>query len=410
MRDREILRKLAGAVAEIASLDVQRENAALYRALNSLAPIRPVVLMDELPWNQLDGDGELTPRCADEFLRSVETELLRTLYKWGNCRCDMIVEPFYRLNRAITYSKFFGFDVVEDTLSTGDDTNHIISHHYKDQIPDMAAIEKLRVGDIAVDDELTERRRAALDGIFGDILPIRVTGHGYAGFFLPWDDISRLRGVEPLLYDLYDDPDLMHALMRRYTDLSLARLKALEEMGLIDTPAPTVHCTAGLADDIPAPEGAPMRANIWGRGAAQIFATVSPKMHAEFEIAYAKEFFAGFPLVYYGCCEPLDDKIGIVEQIPNVRKLSITPWANVRKAAERMGKRYVLARKPNPAAVAVPSLDAEQVRREILGTLDICRETGTPCEFTLKDISSVSYNPKNLIDWARIAMETVKNY
>ncbi len=405
--DRDVLRKLAGEIADIAAQPVQAENAKLYRAITALKPIRPVVMVDELPWNQLGADGELDLFCEDAFLRAVELDMRRTIYKWNHCRCDLIVEPFYRLSRAITLPSMFGMGVIEETSAKGDASNHIISHHYEDQLPDMESIAKLKEPVIDVDDALTEKRRAALDAIFGDLLPIRVTGLLSAGTFHPWDDISRLRGVQPLLYDLYDEPEVMHALMRRYTDLSLKLLKMEEEMGFLDVPPPTVHCTAGLADDIPAPVGAVTRANIWGRGTAQIFASVSPAMHEEFEIEYAKAFFAGFPLVYYGCCEPLHDKIDIVEKIPNVRKISITPWADVHKAAERIGSRFVLARKPNPASVAVPVLDEAVVRHEIRETLDVCRKNNTPCEFVLKDISSVSYNPKNLENWARVAMEEV---
>lgn len=82
----------------------------------------------------------------------------------------------------------------------------------------------------------------------------------------------------------------------------------------------------------------------------------------------------------------------------------------MRKAAEQMGGNYVMARKPNPAAVAVPRLDEEALRRDILETLEICRENGTPCEFTLKDISSVCHNPENLTRWERVVMETVRNF
>ena len=157
-------------------------------------------------------------------------------------------------------------------------------------------------------------------------------------------------------------------------------------------------------------DGRVTRRNLWGRGTAQMFASVSPAMHDEFEIAYAREFFEGFGLLYYGCCEPLHDKIDIVKKLPNLRKLSITPWADVRKAAQQMGGDYVLSRKPNPAAVAVPRLDEEALRRDILETLKICREYGTPCEFVLKDISSVCYNPENLTRWEQVVMETVKNF
>jgi hypothetical protein len=174
---------------------------------------------------------------------------------------------------------------------------------------------------------------------------------------------------------------------------------------------PVLHCTAGLVDELPGDvSGTVTRQNLWGRGTAQIFSAVSPAMHDAFEIEYAREFFKGFGLVYYGCCEPLDRKIDVVKKLPNLRKISITPWADVHAAAEQMGGDYVLARKPNPAAVAVPVLDEEALRLDILDTLDACRRSGTPCEFTLKDISSVCYRPDNLTRWERVVKETVMNY
>ena len=183
-------------------------------------------------------------------------------------------------------------------------------------------------------------------------------------------------------------------------------------MGLLDTYMNTLHCTAALVDDLPGElvNGKVTPKNMWARGTAQVFASVSPAMHDEFEIEYVKEFFSDFGLLYYGCCEPLHDKIEIVKKMPNVRKLSITPWANVRKAAEQMGREFVMARKPNPAAVAVDHLDEGVLRNDILETLQACRENGTSVEFTLKDISSVNYHPENLTRWEQIVMETVKNF
>ena len=55
--DREILRRLAGRLTEIAALPGQKETEKLYRAVNGLKMIRPVAMLDELPWNQLNTDG-----------------------------------------------------------------------------------------------------------------------------------------------------------------------------------------------------------------------------------------------------------------------------------------------------------------------------------------------------------------
>ena len=408
--DRDVLRELAGQIAEIAALDVQKETERLYRAVNNLNMIRPVVLLDELPWNQLNGEGELTLKCEDPFLREVEQNMRRTLYRWNHCRGDMLVEPFYYLDRVIHIGDM-GIKVQESTLAADGD-NHIISHHYEDQLSTPESLEVLHVPEISVDDALTEQRRGLLGGIFGDLLPIRLRGLTSAGFYMPWDDLARWRGVEPIYVDLIDDPELLHAFMRRFVDIRKELLRREEELGLLDAHLPVLHCTPGLVDELPGEitGGRVTRKNLWGRGTAQMFASVSPEMHDEFEIEYAREFFDGFGLVYYGCCEPLHDKIDIVKKLPNLRKISITPWANVRRAAEQIGGDYVLSRKPNPASVAVPRLDEEVLRRDILETLSICRETGTPCEFILKDISSVNYNPMNLTRWEQVVMETVRNF
>lgn len=407
--DREVLRKLAGEIADIASLDTQKERAKLHRAVNSLRMIRPVVFLDELPWNQLNAEGGLTLKCEDPFLQTVEQSMRRTLYKWKHCPGDMIVEPIYRLERAIEIGDI-GVTIDEDVIAA-DKGNNIVSHHYIDQLPDFESLEKLHVPELSVDDALTEERRAMLEAIFGDLLPIRVTGLTNAGFYMPWDNLSMWRGVEPLLMDLADDPELLHAFMRKFVDIRLELLRKEEEMGLLDADIGMLHCTAGLVDELPGIIGRQVtRKNLWGRGTAQIFASVSPKMHDEFEIQYAKEFFEGFGLLYYGCCEPLHRKMDIVKKLPNLRKISVTPWADVRMSAEQMGSDYVMSRKPNPSAVAVPVLDEDLLREDILETLRACQENGTPCEFILKDISSVNYNPDNLARWERVVMETVRNF
>jgi len=156
--DKDILRSLAGRLAAIAALPVQKETEKLYRAVNSLRMIRPVVLLDELPWNQLNDGGELTLHCEDEYLRSVEQGMRRTLYKWDHCRGDMLVEPYFDLRREISVGNM-GITIKEKTLAD-DSTNHIVSHAYADQLSTMESLECLHVPEITVDDELTGQKRA----------------------------------------------------------------------------------------------------------------------------------------------------------------------------------------------------------------------------------------------------------
>ena len=99
----------------------------------------------------------------------------------------------------------------------------------------------------------------------------------------------------------------------------------------------------------------------------------------------------------------------IVEKLPNLRKVSITPWADVDVAAEAIGSKYVLANKPSPAAVNVP-LDEDALRKEIGHTMDAVKRNGCSCDIVLKDISSSGHDVNNLIRWEQIVMEMVKNW
>ena len=62
MKDKEIIQELASAVAEIAAQPVQREKRELWHKLNALKPERPMVMIDQVCWN------EKVRRCAKPAL------------------------------------------------------------------------------------------------------------------------------------------------------------------------------------------------------------------------------------------------------------------------------------------------------------------------------------------------------
>lgn len=81
MNERDILRKLAGEYFIISQQERFLENRKLHRAVNDLKMIRPVVLIDELPWNEMNINDELTLRCTDPVLRDVEWFFRSSIYK-----------------------------------------------------------------------------------------------------------------------------------------------------------------------------------------------------------------------------------------------------------------------------------------------------------------------------------------
>jgi hypothetical protein len=142
---------------------------------------------------------------------------------------------------------------------------------------------------------------------------------------------------------------------------------------------------------------------------AQTFSSISPEMHYEFDMQYSIPLAARCAYTYYGCCEPLHDRIEQIKRYPNLRKVGVSPWADVEASAEALGGDYVFSRKPNPAHVARIT-DPDQIRAEITETVKACKKYGCPVDFTLKDISTVGYRPENLIVWAQTVSDVLDEY
>lgn len=100
------------------------------------------------------------------------------------------------------------------------------------------------------------------------------------------------------------------------------------------------------------------------------------------------------------------DVLDVVKKISNLRKIGVSPRANEEVCGEQIGGGYVYAGKPNPAYVAIET-DPEVIRKETEKTVQVCQKYGCPCEFVLKDISTVSHRPENLIVWAKTVSEVL---
>jgi len=406
-KDQNILRELARRVAEIAALPIQQETIALWKALNSLKPVRAMVMIDQIPWHEMDVDGELTLQTEDAFCRDIETQLRRTLYSWKHMRADMVVQPFVTIHKAIRGADF-GVRVIEETAVT-DPRNSVVGHRYIDQIKSEEDIMRIQVPNIVHNEGATkqaeERAREILDGI------LEVHMQGALPGFAPWDQIVQWRGPDNMILDMADRPDFMHRIIARLTDAHLSMLSQLEDKGLLGFGQGTIHCSGAFTDELPAPgfdTQRPRARDLWTFGMAQIFSTVSPAMHQEFEIDYAARWYARFGLGYYGCCEPLDKKVDIIRNLPHVRKISMSPWVDVEKGAEQIGRDFVFSRKPNPAFLAWDTWRPEAVEQDLRDTQEKCNRCGCPFEFILKDISTVHYQPQRLWEWVDIAMSVVK--
>ncbi len=406
--DLALLRPLAERYAAIAHLDVQRERLERYRRTNDLERPRPVVLIDEVPWGEIR-DESLVERCTGADARVLERALRRTLYQGEHFPVDLVVPPVFRVAKRVA-STGIGLEVRETRIESGTGS-YAAAHRYADQLATDDDLAKLRVPAVAFDRAATLEAMEDARAVFEGLLPVEATGSVFG--WATWDSIAQLHGVDALLLDLAARPEFMHRAARRFTDIGIAVRDQYAAQGLLDAEPVLIHCTPARTSALTAPDRGRLAgpANTWGRCAAQIFSGVSPAMHDEFDLAYNQELFAPFGLVYYGCCEPLHGKIDLLRRrFSNLRKVSVTPWADPDVAADAIGKDFVLAAKPNPALVAGPRFDPAPVEAEITRYLEAANRNGTTCEFVLKDISTISGDPGILTRWAATVTRVIDRY
>ena len=408
--DYQILRRLAG---EYAALALAKDNLTIpdrYRDLNALKPgVRPPVLVFEEPWGEIKSD-ELALRCADPRCRSLEARLRYDLYRCRHYRSDYALKPYAEAGVVIRDTGY-GFSVQDRRIESLTGSN-ISSHRYTDLLEDESALGKFHMPEVSIDQEQTQANLELVSTVFDGLLPVRKAG---VILYMPtWDEIAMLRGVENCMIDLYDRPEYIHALVEMFTRIHEHRLTRYEELNVLETDPYYCHCTPACTWELPVKDMDKDKItakDVWCRSMAQAFSMVSPKVRDEFDLQYIQRLFDRCGLSYYGCCEPLHDQIpNLRRRFRNLRRISITPWADVDVAADNIGRDYVLSYKCNPAFVGRGTLDEEPARKEVHRAIEACNRNHTPFEFVLKDISTVNGNSAALTQWVDMVNREIDLY
>ncbi|MHB1153112.1 MAG: uroporphyrinogen decarboxylase/cobalamine-independent methonine synthase family protein [Eubacteriales bacterium] len=403
--DTAILRSLAQRYAEYAALPIQAEKKRLWEKLNTFSMERPLVLFDQLPWNELDVDGSLVCQVSDPYWRGIENALRREIYKWEHMPADMVLNPYILIYRPINYT---GYGIASHvTTSVTDVRSDVVGQTYACQFTSMDDIEKIQTPQATVNREYEAMIAEQANELFKGIIEWR-----FGGMILHlglWDFITQWMGVEAVYTDIYDNPDLLHGMMERLTAGTALFIEQMNRDGLFDVNVNMCHCShTFLPGDIDGRE--PISQNTWAFGLAQLFSSVSPAVTAEFEVPYMKRLFPYFGNMYYGCCDRLDDRIDVVLRMPNIRKLSCSPWSNAEIFASKLPKNIVMSAKPNPALFVSSPFSAEAVKADLIKTMSAAKRYGCNLEFIYKDVSTVKYRPQSLWETAKLAVETAENF
>ncbi|OGV56924.1 MAG: hypothetical protein A2X49_02095 [Lentisphaerae bacterium GWF2_52_8] len=405
--DKATLRELAKRVAEIAAAPEQTRKANLWKEHNDLKSGAPLILVfPEGSWREIMPDGALL--CSDERCRGIELNLRRRIYYQENLRDDNVIDGEYRVPFRLEYTGW-GLEpkrVHPDGAPLGAD-------HFVPVLESRDDLEKLCIPSVKLDKEGTASDIEFHKELLGAHLNVVACGPG-AGI-APLDHYSQLRGLEKLFVDLYEEPELVHETVGRLVDGAIAIRKSLEEQGVLTLNLGNHYAGSGgtcYTGELPSAgfDGKHVRnIDCWGFATAQIFSEVSPEMHEEFALRHERRFLELFGLNSYGCCEPLHRKLDLIEKnVPRLRRVSISPWADVRVSAEAIGRKYIFSWKPNPAILAGDKFNESQIMEDIRTTLKATK--GCVVEMIMKDTHTVRNEPWRLSKWVDMARRVVTEF
>jgi hypothetical protein len=402
--DIPLLRDLAARYLAQCTTPEQQRRRDLWRAHNSLVPTRPPIYVRAIPWGEVPAVQAV--QCTDPFYQGYERHLRQALYR-GTIADDFIYEPWLVVGAACVTPPggIWGVEVkrIATDFSQG-------AAKFDPPLKALADLDRLVAPHHRIDEGATRQRLETLQAAVGDILPVVVDR---APVYRVWNgDIStqlaHLRGLEQVMWDMADEPEWLHRLLAFMRDGILTTHAEAERAGdwrLLNHENQAMAYAQELPDPSADPTPVPRKA-LWCFVAAQELTLVSPAMHDAFMLQYQLPIMREFGLVSYGCCEDLTDKIALLRQIPNLRRIAVAPSANVRRCAEQIGTDYVLSYRPSPAEMVCCGFDPAFVRRTIREALATC--AGCHVDITLKDVETVQGDPDRLHTWAQIVREEVE--
>ena len=404
--ERQLLRELAFQVVEAAVLPIQAERAGLWKSSNSLKPKRAMVLADpQNGWTELVPVSHL--KCENKLMRSIEMQLRRTVFRSRHIHDDFVIKNVLPVPLIINKSNYgVEQNVTKSSQSDG-------AYHIETSIKSYDDLKKLKPAVIEIDWKTSNENTELVKSILGDILKVEIKGIDLCRCGLT-RILVHLRGLEQLMFDMYDNPDMLHELMSFLCNEQIREFEFYEKEGALSLNNGPDYITGsgGIAhtDELPS-EGHNGRVRLkdmiaWGE--SQELTGVGPDQFNAFVLKYQLQVLNRFGLVDYGCCESLDKKFDLLlKNIPKLRWVAVSPWCNRKIAAEKLQDKYVYVYKPNPSRICSPNPDFDAAERDILETLDIAK--GCAVHIVMKDTSTFHKQIERITRWTDIAIRTAEN-
>lgn len=413
MNEREYLRDLAKRQMELSQLPVMRERESLWYDHNEAKGTRPMISVEEGHyWREMAPEM----KCTDPLAREMEYQLLNQIYRVELIGDDRVTPDFYELR----------YDVCDNICGLGQKSvsgdqrasDGTAGYHI---IPQIEVIEddfyKLRPTEFRYHKEEVEGKKERVEDMIGDILPTRLVNTTNNWGPSPLRSIIGFMGMENAYIAMAAEPDWFHRLMEYVTEDAIRLYRYEEENGHMFLNNGNTLIGSGnwcFSRELPQKDfsGNVRSVDTWIHMNAEEACDISPKMFREFILPYQKRLAKEFGLIYYGCCEPVSKfwDHGINE-IENIRKVSISPWCDERMMGERLaGKKIIYSRKPKDYLYisGQAGFDEEAFRENIRETVAATKDCKV--EYIFRDVMTIHGNGAKIKRAVEIVREEASCY
>jgi len=350
-------------------------------------------------------------QCTSSVAREIETEFQIRIVNHELIDDDKVMPDDYTVPWQIDFRMF---DLEVKLHRAEDSEGRNVGYQFEYDITDLRRdIEKLRPSVFSVDRDGTFAKKAFIESLIGDIMPVNIKNKSMEWVFGITGRVIMLMGMENMFMSLMDSPEEMVRLLNMIHDSLLDFSRWMEREGLLTLNNGNNYAGAGsygFTKELPADgfAGKVRCKDLWGNMNSQESVGLSPEMFRDYIYPSYHDLAKEFGMVYYGCCEPVHEIWeSCIRDMPNLRKVSVSAWCNQQFMGNALrGSKVIYSRKPSPNYIGVGDFVPEAYAAHIAETLEAAR--GCRLEIIHRDIYSLNGDRTRAGRAIKIAREQIE--
>lgn len=338
---------------------------------------------------------DLTPplECEDDECRVLEGRLLHALVAYEMIDDDQIIPDRFVVD---WYTSLTG-NCDELQITRADNgRGSWLGYRTNEPIKDIDAdFGKLKKRTISLDREQTGRQAHLAEEAFAGLLPVEIGRPSSLYSNGITNDAVHLMGMQELYLQMAMNPDAVHRLFGFLAEDNLTLGQWEEDQGLLtlNHDGNQGYCSGSslFSDETAVSAGnRVVSTDRYGYLESQESAGISARMFDEFLMPHFTRFASKFKLFKFGCCEPVHDLMPVLQRLPGLRKVSVTPWCDLRRLTETCREDIIWCRKPIPLKLCGETFVPDDLRGHLEETLDIGQDYFI--EFVYRDTNLLTGN------------------